>query len=322
MSFHPETEDYKYWTSEEDLRLKELVESGKFDFRNIGERMKRTASSCQSHSSILGFHNPYIKRTYHHNKKFFNEPNLLNCYWAGFIAADGSVRWNGKCASIRIEICDIDHLKQLKDDVEFNGKIIIKTRESRSVPTGTMSVNCKCWADDLKNNFNVIEKKTKRLIPPNLNNNLLHLSFLLGYIDGDGCIFLSNAKNDGKMNFSISIVSCSAIILESFRLLVDKYFGEYKLRRKISVIKRHSGSPNASVFFCGGMQALMIFDFLRAFPVPKLDRKWNNPRILEYLEEKKAEYPGFFNLTPELQTIKDQLLTYTQSVVPITNNIQ
>ncbi len=317
MSFHPETESYKYWTQEEDFKLKELVESGRFNFKDISKSMNRSTSSCQSHSSLLGYKNSFIKRIYSHNENFFNSPDLLNSYWAGMIAADGNVQWLGNCATIRIEICDIDHLEKFKSHVNFNGKIFITTREKRpnSMPTARLAINCRKWAKDLETNFNIIERKTKRLIPPNLNNDLLYFSFLLGYIDGDGTIHLANRQ--GKQELMIGITSCSQSILLYFKDLVTKYFQFYKLRQKHQSLHKVTNKNAYSISFAG-MQALMFFDFFKDFPVPKLQRKWNNPKVLEFLAQKKLEYPNFFNLTPELQSIQSQLLAYK---LPSNNNV-
>ena len=309
MSFHPETESYKYWTQEEDLKLKDLVESNLYDFKDIGRQLNRSASSCQSHSRFLGFKSGYVRRKYFHTEDFFKTPNLLNCYWAGMLAADGSITHNSKLGStLRLEIADIDHLYQFKKDVGFTGRIEDCFKNGSISNTKTVRINSCFWAKDLKDNFGIIPNKSYRLTPPNLNNDLLRFAFLLGYIDGDGCICLCKRKVDTELSLSLSIVSCSPSILLFLKDMVDRYFINYRLRKKKQVMGKCPGSNNASIIQFSGMQALMILDYFQGFPVPKLARKWQNPKVLEFLVQKKLEYPNFFKLTPELQVIKDQFM--------------
>lgn len=42
------------------------------------------------------------KRQYEHNFSFFDEPNMINTYWAGFIAADGYLNDERKCLRLLV----------------------------------------------------------------------------------------------------------------------------------------------------------------------------------------------------------------------------
>lgn len=322
MSFHPETESYKYWTQEEDSQLEKLVSTGKYDFKSIGKSLNRSGSSCQCRSKVLGFSNNYRWHLYEHNETFFKTPNLLNCYWAGFLAADGSLDEYGGGASLRLEIADLDHLEKFKIDVGFNGKTLGCNRFDRILRTKRVIINSRYWIHDLRENFGIIPNKVRRLVPPKLDNDLLNLVFIIGYIDGDGCICIFNRLN--KLSTSLSIVSCSFPLLEYIKRYLDKYFISYRLRNKTNMIRRHSNCNDAGVLYYSGAMSLAIVDFLKDFPIPKLQRKWQNPKVLEFLEQKKLEYPDFFKLTPELQSIQSQLLAYNPAnevTTPILDNI-
>lgn len=50
-----------------------------------------------------------------HNTEFFKEPNTLNSYWAGFIAADGCIQQykdnRQPTLAINLKSSDINHLE-------------------------------------------------------------------------------------------------------------------------------------------------------------------------------------------------------------------
>lgn len=59
------------------------------------------------------------------NDDFFEVPNELNCYWAGFIAADGCIHTGKKqdVLSIFLALKDKNHLNRFKLDIDFDGQI-------------------------------------------------------------------------------------------------------------------------------------------------------------------------------------------------------
>lgn len=127
----------------------------------------RTKRATHKRLQILGIQVEQWASKYSANNDFFAVPNNLNCYWAGFIAADGCVveSKNCKTKTLKIEITDSDreHLKKFADDVEFNGEIksgIVKRGEINGrilKSRNTASINISCsqkWFEDLESNFN------------------------------------------------------------------------------------------------------------------------------------------------------------------------
>lgn len=58
------------------------------------------------------------------NKKYFVKPNLQNCYWAGFITADGNLSdTSNKRLVITLAEKDINLLTRFKKDIHYTGKI-------------------------------------------------------------------------------------------------------------------------------------------------------------------------------------------------------
>lgn len=119
---------------------------------------------------------------------FFGSYNPVNCYWAGFVAADG---WVENTANIGIELSsvDIQHLCKFAKLIEFTGKIYTRVRLIKDEKKQEMC-NIRFISDqikeDLENNFLITPRKAKTLLPPNISNDLAH-HFIRGYIDGDGC---------------------------------------------------------------------------------------------------------------------------------------
>lgn len=117
------------------------------------------------------------------NKDFFSKYTKENCYWAGFILADGYIRNGRNCLSIKLTNKDELHLEKFKQIIEAENLKINKHREYCEI-----SICVKKIIEDLKNNFEIYNKKSltcyiSKKIPKHL---LSH--FIRGYYDGDGCI--------------------------------------------------------------------------------------------------------------------------------------
>ena len=140
---------------------------------------------------------------------FFSTPNKLNCYWAGFIAADGNIEERKHRKSNRLSITlsekDHEHLKRFKNDIGYEGTIkkykskrtIIKGKKYDRKPTVSIRLTSQKLIDDLKKNFNIIPRKTFILEPPNITDLDLIFCYIIGYIDGDGHI--TKRKRDGSL---------------------------------------------------------------------------------------------------------------------------
>jgi len=147
--------------------------------RKIAETMNVSRSTIRNRVYNLHY-NIGDKRRFTLNKRFFQQPNNINSYWAGFLAADGCVHYNN--LSLEIHKKDIKHLQKLCSVLCFNGTINErKTRETASVHIINDYI-----VEDLLKNFNITPRKAKTLIPPNISKEENIRSFIRGYIDGDG----------------------------------------------------------------------------------------------------------------------------------------
>ena len=154
-----------------------------------------------------GFHTP----THHscdHN--FFSKETEQAYYWAGFIAADGSVNKNS--LTINITATDEDHLRQFKKDIQASQEVslrpardvkfrdrIIKSKESVVINI-TSQQNVKV----LREKFNIVPAKSLIYsVPEKLLSSPLIKHFMRGLIDGDGSWFYSNETHGPKIRLNI-----------------------------------------------------------------------------------------------------------------------
>ena len=133
--------------------------------------------------------------------------------------------------------------------------------------------------DSTYNIFNSTQysSKTFSLKPPVLLDELDSYRYIVGFIDGDGCIRIDN-KND----LVLAISSSSFAILDWIRNKLYKIENQEKYRfpninNKQYGIKKDGSlvEPHWSLRY-GCMRAYNILNYLNDIEVPfKLDRKWN-----------------------------------------------
>ena len=137
----------------------------------------------------------YLARHPDFNENFFVQPSLENCYWAGFIAADGCIidsERGQRQLLIFLKSTDRPHLEVFKSTIG-GGSIYNGSNHDRR--TGKTYYSCyyrvfsNKVCDDLAENFGVLPRKSLTHEPPELEGDLAR-AFIAGYIDGDGCYWL------------------------------------------------------------------------------------------------------------------------------------
>lgn len=198
------------------------------------------------------------------NSTFFSKPNLLNSYWAGFIAADGCVidtNGNQKILTIELAIKDYKHLLVFKNTLKVNKKIAIyKNGKSCRVSIGSNKL-----CEDLYKNFNIVPRKSLTLKPPKNLTNKQALAYIIGYIDGDGSIFYMKRKHFNKI---YKYLRLDVIGTKKLLTYIKKY-----INKDIKILKR----PTESNFrlILDGKKAKTVLYSLNKINVPKLTRKWS-----------------------------------------------
>lgn len=188
------------------------------------------------------------------NNNFFSKPNLLNSYWAGFIAADGGLVEYGNKLKLVIGLSNRDkrHLISFKNDLESSAKITLyKNFVFLQIYNDKLCL-------DLKKNFNITPRKSLTLKPPRGLTKKQALAFIVGYIDGDGCIDISDKK---YKYLRLRIMSTKAVLFWVLKIL-DTHKSLYS-QDKNYVLK------------LDGKKALTVLKKLAKVPIPKMKRKWN-----------------------------------------------
>jgi len=202
------------------------------------------------------------KTIYNCNHNYFEEKSLQSCYWAGFIAADGNISKN----LITIALAEKDEIQLLKFKEHTNSTNIIKFNNKDNFIIKRYQFTSKKSVLDLKRIYNIGEKKSLTLIPPNITNLKEIDSFICGYIDGDGCINMS--LNRKSFYLSINILGTFEILS-----MMKKRF-EQILGKKIEANILPKKDTNIYKFCINSNSARTIFKHFYELPIYKLERKW------------------------------------------------
>jgi len=254
-----------YWTEKDDGRLLSLYYS--HSIKEITHILGRSWEAVRLRAERLIKKRGLILKNPWNNvdHSYFSKLNLENCYWAGFIAADGSVHNN----QLRIELQSKDmlHLELFKHCCSFTGEIHTSERLTEHgylSKTSNILVSSSSWVKDLRNNFGIIPRKTHALLPPGIKKERLLKSYIIGLIDGDGGIY----------NYAYPIIQITGNknIVSFVKEKLDLWFPKSFRKRfpKIRLIKNKTYS-----YSVGGERARDIIQGLKQIETPKLERKWN-----------------------------------------------
>jgi len=123
---------------------------------------------------------------YYKREDFFSDNNTLASYWAGFIAADGCIYDNK--LSIHLNKKDLILLESFKKDISYEGNVsFYKNTVKLDFRNGRL-------CSDLLRIYNITPSKSLTLLPPNIIDFEMIRSYIVGYIDGDGCIAKYNTR--------------------------------------------------------------------------------------------------------------------------------
>lgn len=203
---------------------------------------------------------------YKRNSRFFHIPTIYNSYWAGFIAADGSI-CKDRCI-LRLTLNDKDHkhLLKFKSDIEYEGKIT-----KRSYPNintkfySILEIYDKTIYNDLILKWNIIPNKSLKLQPPNNLSKYQQYSYIIGLIDGDGSIKYN--KNGSILQISIT---CTKFMASWIQKVLNKKgrLYPYKKKNNITVELRWNAADSRYIY--------NLLSQKRLKNIPRLNRKWNS----------------------------------------------
>jgi len=136
-----------------------------------------------------------FKKKYHSNEKFFDKLRPISAYWAGFIAADGTLTFKGNGVSIGLSKKDKGHLFKFKGAIQTNSPI----KEVESNNSAHIGIYSKKIFTSLIE-LGIKPNKSLSISHVNIPDKLMS-HFIRGVFDGDGSI-----SGDDKSHIQLCIV--------------------------------------------------------------------------------------------------------------------
>lgn len=209
---------------------------------------------------------PYKKK---YNVKYFDKYTPENCYWAGFILADGTIRSDRDAVEIHLQKKDKKHLLKFAEAIGFTGGLI----DDKSSKAYTISIAGKWFPDALKKNFSIGCRKSLTSVFPTQVPKKYWTHLIRGYFDGDGCITRPSCPN-------ISFIGTNMLL----QFLSELFYGwgiRLKSKNKCAPLIK---TPNEIISHISysGLNALKILNRMYDYSTPaiRLDRKYK--RFIKY----------------------------------------
>lgn len=265
MKFH------NTFTNEEIEKLKKIYEFGSKDLI-LSNLPGRDYGTIKWKASKLGLKKKRAVQVESDLSKLLNN-SAEAFYWIGFLMADGYVDHKQKRISLAISKLDELHLSKFANFINCNN-INFSSNKSKS-PSGKIYIKetCQISAADkyiipqIIEKFNFKPKKTYN--PPDLNclnNNInLCISFIIGFIDGDGTI--STSKNNSKL--CTLAIRCHTSWLNNLQYFSDKICNEINIPPKKAYIY-----DNCAVIQMNTKMIKHLYNNIIKLNLPILERKW------------------------------------------------
>ncbi len=272
----------KRWTLEEVSILKENY--GKLSYKDISKLIPNRAIGQIRDKSVydgLTNGNPYkmmslARKKYSVDLNYFLVPNLENSYWAGFIAADGCILSKGNYITIQIQESDRNHLEKFAKCISYDGIITksIRERNDKMYEYCAISINSdQSTISDLENNFNITQRKTYTLKPPSDLDESCRLSYIMGYIDGDGWVKKRVHSGSNRNDILCEVGACGTKDVLKY---IKQHFDQLASSTQKKYAKVCSVKNNKSYrYSIGSNRAKKIIDIFTKLDVPYLKRKWD-----------------------------------------------
>ena len=176
---------------------------------------------------------------------------------------------------------------------------------------------CDKWHLDIVKNWNIpIGRKSLIIEPPNITDLDICLAYIGGLINGDGSILVKKWKSDGsgKQMLDINLLG-TKLLMDWCKIIIEKALG-FKIK---SVVKKQK---SIYTFRFTGRAAILLFEKINQLNIIKLDRKWKNPEVLEFVKNSRIKDAEFYK-NPSLFVLNGMINRYkisqfpTQSVIGV-----
>ena len=221
-------------------------------------------------------------------------------YWIGFILADGTITNNLTRLGIGLSLKDEKHLEKLRIFLNYKRKLR-KFEKNQAIILAIMD---KQLVPQICQKFDIKPNKTYN--PPRVSilekfSDSQFLSFLIGYIDGDGCITKTSQKRRGAQ-IGFHCHKSWKLILQYINQRTSKIVGTNL--SKIGIDKY--GYINFG--FCNSLTTRFLKIKALKLRLPILNRKWDNVDINFLSHEAKGILNKGNVLTLSLVRIKNKII--------------
>lgn len=198
------------------------------------------------------------------DEHFFSREDKATYYWAGFLAADGWIEGERNRVGLALKAEDIGHLEKFKLAVSSSHDICSFMNNSAF----RIRFNSEIMVRDLHDRFNITPRKTHTYVMPYIEEDYLLLEFLRGYIEGDGCLFITKSNR-----VQLSLCSARKEFLEEFReiceILLDR-----PITQKINLNINPKGEVFNLAFILDDSRDLINLLYKNSTQATRLDRKF------------------------------------------------
>lgn len=276
------TQPAERWTEDEDEKLRCFYKT--LSCKQLQEKFfpDRTVSGISHRLHRLKLAKPG-RMFYDVDHAFFSSPNILNSYWAGFLASDGNVSVKNNRISFKLKSTDVDCLERFKSDIKYNGPIHyyegVNAQTKNVYKYNHLQICSSAWKTDLATWFNITPQKTFTLVPPGLQDDKLKDSFVAGLIAGDGCISKQKYTRNKKTYeyLSLRITGTEPIlkwVMTHFQNILDFYHFDIKVEH----FKLTSAGKSGKIFTVGvtGKPAEFLISHFQQYKdqIPLMQRKF------------------------------------------------
>lgn len=137
-------------------------------------------------------------RAYSVNDNYFKVQSHNMAYILGLIASDGCVSKDTNHFYIDLQASDEEILYKIKNELSFEGPLQHYTNNS-GCDFSRLRICSKTIKQDLSH-YGITPKKTFTLNPPSFLDEQYYISYIRGYFDGDGCIYINLDKYKYQWN--------------------------------------------------------------------------------------------------------------------------
>lgn len=228
------------------IKLKEIAEHFDVSYWTVIDRLHKAGIT---------------KRIKHHiNHNAFDQITPGTSYWAGFIAADGSIHRNYSSVVVELSRKDERHLKKLCRFVGRDENLWYRTRtleNGKKFRMASMSILSFNICKNLEKYYSVIPDKTFTLQPPSDLDAENKRHFIRGFIDGDGTISWHKHNHTPR----IGVVGASLEIIEWIKKEIKNAL-KLKYNPKIAERPRKKENGEISITYRFEFQGKYVYNIL------------------------------------------------------------